>query len=63
MQDGKGEKYNEIEWDSSGDITFHISESTAWAIKEDVAEACMYRWDCFSPELAEKMNRFCETIV
>ena len=52
----------DVNWDFAGDITFICSESVAWAIRE-IGEACNYLWDCFSKELAEKLNHFCMGVV
>lgn len=52
----------DVEWTSDEDILFFIPESVAWQIR-DIGEECEFRWDCFCPELAAKMNEFCEKIV
>jgi hypothetical protein len=49
-------------WDDCQDIGFKIPEIVAWDIRT-IGEECQYRWDCFSPELAEKMTKFCMDIV
>ena len=51
-----------LDWQNPEDITYNIPEHLAWQILE-VAEAEEYRWDLFGPELAQKMNEFCERIV
>lgn len=53
---------NDVDWDSEGDITFHVPESIAWQINK-VGEACDYHWDCFGPELSAKLTSFCMAIV
>lgn len=55
-----------IEWIDDGEITFHLSESQAWEIRdigknEDGDNE--YNWPCFDNALTEKMNSFCESIV
>ena len=51
-----------LNWDDYQDIGFKVPEYTAWEIRR-IGEECEYRWDCFSPEFAEKMTKFCEQIV
>jgi hypothetical protein len=53
---------DEDAWDTDGDITFHVPEHVAWKITENAANEDGY-WPCFSPELAEKMQRFVDAIV
>ena len=50
------------DWDVDIDITFHMTEPLAWVVLE-IAEEGDHIWDCFSPKLVEKMERFCESIV
>lgn len=49
-------------WDDPIDITYTIPESVAWTI-QDIGEECDYQWDCFAPELASKLDQFCQKIV
>lgn len=51
--------------DDPREITFEIPEPDAWAIKQliDGDGRKPYPWDCFAPELAEKMRRFIDEIV
>lgn len=49
-------------WDDNCDIEFRIPENIAWQIQE-IGEECQYRWDCFAPGFAHKMNEFCDKIV
>jgi hypothetical protein len=50
------------EWGDDGDITFVITESVVWEIRE-LAEEEGYSWACFAPALAAKLNDFCWSIV
>lgn len=52
----------EADWDHPTDVSFAISEHVAWQIQQ-IGEECEYRWDCFSPEFANKLNSFCDKIV
>lgn len=49
-------------WDFEGEITFTVPEVAAWTIA-DIAEESEYRWDCFSEELAAKMQAFVDSIA
>ena len=53
---------NEEDWDSPNPINFEVSEDVAWQIAA-IGEECEYRWDCFAPQLAEKLTAFCVSIV
>jgi hypothetical protein len=53
---------NSADWDYAGDITFSIPEFVAWDIR-DMGERNNYLWDCFAPELVNKLNAFCDKIV
>ena len=50
------------QWDEPQDITFTFHENVAWGML-DIREAEDGHWPCFSPELACKLNVFCETIT
>jgi hypothetical protein len=50
------------EWGDNCDITFTIPEHIAWQINE-LAEEESYSWACFAPDLAEKLNELCRSIV
>lgn len=50
------------DWNDDKDITFQIPEYLAWDIC-DIGEECEHRWDCFAPELAEKLTNFCMGVV
>lgn len=52
----------DCEWNGDGEITFAIPEHAAWRIHA-LAEEENNLWPCFSAELAEKMQRLCDTIV
>ena len=59
----KCQDYNLVDpWGDVGDIVFKVPEHTAWRIR-DIGEEGQYRWDCFSPEFAQKMNDFCDKII
>ena len=49
-------------WEEEGIITFKCPEHIAWEIRR-IGEEDNFLWTCFSPELAQKMNRFCKKIV
>ncbi len=49
-------------WDDDGDMTFDVPEHVAWEIDRLAAEED-HSWPCFSTELKEKLNRFCQSIV
>lgn len=53
---------DELEWSGSYSITFLIPESIAWGIQANAQLEDGY-WPCFSDELAEKMQRFVDSIV
>jgi hypothetical protein len=53
---------NEHDWDSDAEITFDIPEDVAWQIMA-IAEECEHRWDCFAPELVEKLETLCNQVV
>lgn len=53
---------NSLDWDCEHDISFNIPENVAWQIMA-IAEECDHRWDCFSPDLACKLNELCEKVV
>lgn len=53
---------DDADWDADCDIAFAIPEHIAWRINE-IGEECEHRWDCFSPDLAVKLNSLCESIV
>ena len=50
------------EWGGDGEITFDIPENVAWQIN-DLAKEEGYSWSCFAPDLAEKFNELCWSIV
>lgn len=50
------------EWDSDMPCTFLVPEHVAWEINE-LSELENHAWPCFGPELAAKMNAFCDRIV
>jgi hypothetical protein len=50
------------EWSDDGDITFNVSENISWDI-DYFAKQENYTWPCFAPELAAKMQAFCNSIV
>jgi len=50
------------DWNSREDITFQISESSAWAINDN-GDRENYLWPCFSSAFAQKMQSFCDNIV
>jgi hypothetical protein len=50
------------EWGDDGDISLDIPENVVWQINE-LAEAEDYSWACFAPELVEKLNELCWSIV
>lgn len=54
--------YDCDKWEERIDTTFQIPEYLAWDIC-DIAEECEYRWDCFAPELAEKLTNFCMGVI
>lgn len=51
-----------VEWDSSDDITFTIPENIAWHIY-DLANQEEFMWPCFSGSLATKLNTLLNSIV
>jgi hypothetical protein len=53
------------ELDDVDSITFNIPEHTAWDIKGLIDDDGRdpYPWDCFAPELAEKMQTFIDGII
>lgn len=50
------------DWDFDGDITFDVPQHVAWEIRDN-AESEDGFWPCFAPDLAEKMQAFCDSIV
>jgi hypothetical protein len=52
----------DAEWDDEGEIEFTVAEHVAWEINS-LAEEEEYQWPCFAPDLASKMNTFCQAIV
>ena len=52
----------DLEWDTDQDITFDLPENAAWEI-QDLAQEGDYQFDCFAPELREKMMGFLCKIV
>lgn len=52
----------DADWNSNCDITFAIPEYAAWELN-NIADDCEHRWDCFGPELVEKLEDFCMAIV
>jgi|GEM_PF-3387367 len=50
------------EWEEDGDITFNLLEHIAWQVR-DLAEEEGNAWPCFAPDLAEKLNDLCWSIV
>jgi hypothetical protein len=50
------------DWTDETDIAFDIPENVVWQINE-LAEAEDYSWACFAPELVEKLNELCWSIV
>jgi hypothetical protein len=52
----------DAEWDSEGEILFSVPEHVAWEINT-LAEEEEHQWPCFAPDLASKMNVFCQAIV
>lgn len=50
------------EWDDDGEITFEISESSAWEIKALAKEDNNF-FPCFNDRLKSKMLRFIDSIV
>lgn len=58
---------DDIDWYEKDDITFSIPENVAWQIaqigQENSGKEGVYQWDCFGPELTEKLNDFCDKII
>lgn len=54
--------WGETDWSDLDNMTFEVDEPTAWRIAE-IREECEGRWDCFGPELVEKLEEFCGRIV
>jgi len=50
------------DWDSRETINFLVPEHIAWQIGQ-MGDECNYLWDCFAPELSEKLTEFCLNIV
>jgi hypothetical protein len=50
------------EWSDDGDISFDLPEAIAWEINQ-FAEEEGYSWAYFAPDLAEKLNELCWSIV
>ncbi len=53
---------DDADWNADCDIAFSVPEHVAWQIGE-MGEEGNYQWDCFAPELAEKLTDFCMAIV
>lgn len=54
--------HEDADWDDPRELTFAITEAAAWMIK-DIGEESHFRWDCFAPELANKLNKFVDELV
>jgi len=52
----------DADWDKPHDITFYVPEHVAWQIR-DLAEGEDFLWPCFAPELTQKLNGFCFSIL
>lgn len=50
------------QWNDDVDLTFTVPEHVAWEIN-DIGEESNFLWDCFSHELANKLNEWCGHIV
>lgn len=60
---GRSDCYpNDADWDADCDMTFITPENVAQKVNK-MGEECEYRWDCFAPDLCEKLNQFCASVV
>lgn len=50
------------EWDEDKVIIVPLYEDEAWEIR-DIGFEDDFRWTCFCPEFADKMNEFCEKLI
>lgn len=50
------------EWSSPDDITFPLTEAQGQQIKLIGGDSGML-WDCFSSELVQKLNKFCDSVI
>lgn len=62
LQFCEGTSPEDADWDDERDLTFDVPEHVAWAIRDN-AEREDGTWPCFSPDLASKLQAFCDAIV
>lgn len=53
---------DDCSWGGDEELTFVIPEHKAWDI-QSIGEESNWRWDCFSPGLVSKLNRFCAGVI
>lgn len=53
----------DTEWTQEGDITYRIPEREAWEMFHEWEEIGNSQFDCFGPELSEKLRAFMDGLV